>query len=47
MYKVLPDGAGGIIAIDKNGNYEMLFTTNAMFRGVANSNGLFEVAIWK
>lgn len=47
MYKVLPNGAGGIIAIDKNGNYEMLFTTNAMFRGVANSNGIFEVAIWK
>lgn len=47
MYKVLPEGAGGIIAVDKNGNYQMLFTTNAMFRGVANSNGLFEVAIWK
>ena len=47
MYKVLPEGAGGIIAIDKDGNYEMIFTTDAMFRGVANSSGVFEVAIWK
>lgn len=46
MYNVLPKEAGGIIAIDKNGNYEMIFTTSAMFRGVANSNGVFEVAIW-
>lgn len=46
MFDVLPKGAGGIIAIDKDGNYEMLFTTNAMFRGVANSSGVFEVAIW-
>lgn len=47
MYKVLPEGAGGIIAVDKDGNYEMIFTTQAMFRGVANSEGVFEVAIWK
>lgn len=47
MYNVLPKGAGGIIAIDKFGNYEMIFTTNSMFRGVANSSGIFEVAIWE
>lgn len=47
MYKVLPEGAGGIIAVDKNGNYEMVFTTPAMFRAVANSNGIFKTEIWK
>lgn len=47
MYKVLPEGAGGIIAVDKNGNYEMIFTTPSMFRAVANSNGVFQTAIWK
>lgn len=47
MYKVLPEGAGGIIAVDNKGNYEMIFTTPAMFRAVANSEGLFQTAIWK
>ena len=47
MYKVLPEGAGGIIAVDKDGNYEMIFTTSAMFRAVANSEGLFKTEIWK
>lgn len=47
MYKILPEGAGGIIAIDKNGNYEMIFTTSAMFRAVANSEGVFKTEIWK
>jgi len=47
MYKVLPEGAGGIIAVDKDGNYEMIFTTAAMFRAVANSDGIFKTEIWK
>lgn len=47
MYKVLPEGAGGIIAVDKNGNYEMIFTTPTMFRAVANSDGIFQTSIWK
>lgn len=47
MYQVLPEGAGGIIAVDKNGNYEMIFTTSAMFRGVATSDGIFKTEIWK
>ena len=47
MYKILPEGAGGIIAVDKDGNYEMIFTTSAMFRAVANSEGLFKTEIWK
>ena len=43
----LPEGSGGLIAVDKSGNYEMIFNTLSMFRAVANSDGVFETAIWK
>jgi L-asparaginase / beta-aspartyl-peptidase len=43
----LPEGSGGVIAVDKNGNYYMPFNTSSMFRGVATSEGIFETAIWK
>jgi L-asparaginase / beta-aspartyl-peptidase len=46
IFKVLQPGDGGIIAVDKDGNYVMDFNTTGMFRGAANSNGLFEVKIW-
>lgn len=46
IFNRLPKGSGGIIALDKNGNYELLFNTSSMFRGVSNSEGLFETAIW-
>ncbi|NVK28312.1 MAG: isoaspartyl peptidase/L-asparaginase [Flavobacteriia bacterium] len=32
------EGAGGLIAIDANGNYTMPFNTQGMFRGVKNSD---------
>ena len=47
VFKILPEGSGGIIAVDKEGKYALVFNTPAMLRGVANSDGLFEVAIWK
>jgi beta-aspartyl-peptidase (threonine type) len=47
IYKRLPKGSGGLVAVDKNGNYELIFNTQSMFRGVANSEGIFETAIWK
>ena len=47
VFKILPEGSGGIIAVDKDGNYALVFNTPAMLRGVANSDGLFEVSIWK
>lgn len=47
IYKRLPEGSGGVIAIDKNGNYEMPFNTPSMFRALANSDGEFKVEIWK
>jgi L-asparaginase / beta-aspartyl-peptidase len=47
IYTILPAESGGIIALDKDGNYEMPFNTNSMMRAVANSNGEFKVEIWK
>ncbi len=47
IYNILPEGAGGIIAVDKEGNYAAEFSTKSMLRGVANSKGIFEVKIWK
>jgi beta-aspartyl-peptidase (threonine type) len=47
IFKVLKPGDGGLIAIDKNGNYVMPFSTKAMLRGVVTSNGVFETKIWK
>lgn len=47
IHKRLKPGSGGIIAVDKDGNYVFSFNTKGMFRGVANSKGLFEVKIWE
>lgn len=47
IYKILQPDDGGVIAVDKDGNYAMEFNTSGMFRGVARSDGTFEVKIWK
>ncbi len=47
IYKRLKENTGGLIAVDKSGNFTMPFNTNGMLRGVANSEGLFEVGVWK
>jgi L-asparaginase / beta-aspartyl-peptidase len=47
IFKILPEGSGGIIAVDKNYNYEFAYNTPSMMRGIATSEGLFEVKIWK
>ena len=44
--KRLKPGDGGLIAVDKDGNYTTPFNTEGMFRGIANSNGIFDVKIW-
>ncbi len=45
-YKLKP-GDGGVIGVDKDGNFAFSFNTQGMFRGVATSTGKFEVKIWK
>lgn len=47
IFNILPDGSGGIISVDRNYNYELTFNTQSMMRGVATSDGVFEVKIWK
>ncbi len=47
IHDVLKPGDGGVIAVDRKGDYAMDFNTTGMFRGVANSDGLFEIRIWK
>jgi len=43
----LPKDSGGVIAVDKDGNYVFAFNTTSMLRGVADSEGKFETEIWK
>ena len=43
----LKPGDGGVIGVDKDGNFAFSFNTEGMFRGVATSTGKFEVKIWE
>jgi beta-aspartyl-peptidase (threonine type) len=45
--KRLPEGAGGLIAVDKYGNYTLPFNSIGMFRGIFTSEGVFDVRIWE
>lgn len=47
IFNKLPEGSGGLIAVDKNGNYYLPFNTSSMLRGVATSEGIFTTEIWK
>ncbi len=41
------DGEGGMIGVDAKGNAAMIFNSAGMYRGVRNSDGKKEVAIYK
>ncbi|MSQ96142.1 MAG: isoaspartyl peptidase/L-asparaginase [Gemmataceae bacterium] len=41
----IPGGAGGIIALDRNGNVAMAYSTNCLFRGTITQSGKIWVAI--
>ncbi len=43
--KLRPDD-GGVIAVSNTGEIAMVFSTEGMFRGAADSSGRFDVAIW-
>jgi beta-aspartyl-peptidase (threonine type) len=48
MEKLVEQGAdGGIIAVDRDGNFVMTFNTPVMFRGYVTSEGSREVAIYE
>jgi beta-aspartyl-peptidase (threonine type) len=40
------DGEGGMIGVDVQGNFSMLFNSAGMYRGVKNNKGVNEVAIY-
>ena len=42
----LEPGDGGLIAVGASGEIAMVFNSEGMFRGAADSGGRFEVAIW-
>ncbi len=43
----LKPGDGGLIAVSHNGEIALVFNSAGMYRGAADSNGRFEVAIWE
>ncbi|HSR67747.1 MAG TPA: isoaspartyl peptidase/L-asparaginase [Acidobacteriota bacterium] len=46
IHKTLKKGDGGLIAVSHRGEIAMVFNSDGMFRGAADSSGRFEVAIW-
>lgn len=46
IHDVLKEGDGGLIAVDRDGNIATPFNSTGMYRGMANSRGLFRVAIF-
>jgi beta-aspartyl-peptidase (threonine type) len=40
-------GEGGLIAVDKFGNYDLCYNSQGMYRGVKTANGINQVAIYK
>lgn len=47
LNEVLEPGDAGVIAVDRYGNMFMNMNTEGMFRGMADSEGTREVAIWE
>ena len=47
VFRKLPKGSGGLIAVDRLGNVAMEYNSKGMFRGVCHSNGSGGIGIWK
>ncbi|HEX7844168.1 MAG TPA: isoaspartyl peptidase/L-asparaginase [Chitinophagaceae bacterium] len=41
------NGEGGMVGVDAKGNAAMLFNSEGMYRGIKNSEGEFQIAIYK
>ena len=46
VFQKLQEGDGGVIVVSHDGEIALVFNTLGMYRGAANSDGRFEVAIW-
>lgn len=47
VFETLPQGSGGVIAVDRFGNFTMPYNSLGMYRAGANFRGRHEVAIWE
>lgn len=47
IHKRLSPNDGGLIAVDKDGNFSLQFNTKSMLRGFVTSDGKKEVKIWE
>lgn len=46
IHGTLEPGDGGVIGVDARGGLALVFNSDGMYRGAADSTGRFEVAIW-
>jgi beta-aspartyl-peptidase (threonine type) len=47
IHKKLNPGDGGVIGVSHDGSIALVFNSDGMFRGAADSGGRFEVKIWE
>jgi beta-aspartyl-peptidase (threonine type) len=47
IHQKLKAGDGGVIAVGRDGSIALVFNSEGMYRGAADSNGRFEVKIWE
>ncbi len=46
IHRKLEKGDGGVIGVGRDGSIALVFNSEGMYRGAADSSGRFEVAIW-
>ena len=47
VHQKLKAGDGGVIGVGRDGSIALVFNSEGMYRGAADSNGRFEVKIWE
>lgn len=47
IHQKLKPGDGGVIGVGRDGSIALVFNSEGMYRGAADSNGRFEVKIWE
>jgi beta-aspartyl-peptidase (threonine type) len=47
IHQKLKPGDGGVIGVSRDGSIALVFNSEGMYRGAADSNGRFEVRIWE
>ena len=47
IHRKLQKDDGGVIGVAKDGSIALVFNSAGMYRGAADSNGRFDVAIWE